>query len=88
VLSALTPLLALFPLVGVGLGAALALCIPSISRKRNARRAEEAGALWVGLANVEGLDPEQAFVVKEALADVGSLYPWPCRCPWRPSGGG
>lgn len=48
--------------------------LPEVSRRRGAKRARRAGAVWVGLANFDGLDVAQADVVRQALADVGDLY--------------
>lgn len=64
----------LVPFAGLAVGAVAALVIPPISKSRNARRAQEAGALWVGLANISGTDDGQPDAVRRAMSDVGALY--------------
>ena len=61
-------------LIGLAVGGVASLVIPIVSRRRNLDRARTAGAEWVGLANFDGLDAQQAPVVAEALANVGPFY--------------
>lgn len=59
---------------GVALGAVVAMVLPGISIRRNRRRAKEAGAIWVGMANFEASDPGTDPTVQAAFAQVGSMY--------------
>ena len=59
---------------GVAVGVALAVSIPPISRRRNARRAAEAGARWVGLANFDAREPGCDPTISAAFRSVGPLY--------------
>lgn len=68
------PPVILIPLTGVAIGLVVAVVLPPFSKHRNAKRARDSGAVWVGLANLDGMDREQAPVVANALSEVGALY--------------
>src|SRR5260221_8459396 len=61
-------------IVAGALASGVGLMLPKVSRRRNIKRAETAGALWSGLANFEATEAGQAPVVDAAVADVGRLY--------------
>jgi hypothetical protein len=61
-------------LVGLVIGAIVAISVPGRSRRRNRIRARNSGAQWVGLANVDALDDSLLPAVRRALSSVGSYY--------------
>lgn len=68
------PWRAVAALIGVALGAILALVIPRISRRAGIKRAAREGALWTGLANFDAAAPGQAPTIQAAMSEVGRLY--------------
>lgn len=68
------PWLAVAPLVGMVVGAVLAIVIPPISRRAGVRRAQREGAVWAGLANFDAAAHGQAPIVEGALSGVGRIY--------------
>lgn len=60
--------------VATFLGVVFATVIPPVSRRRNVKRAKSAGARWVGLANFDASQTDQAPVVQQALSGTGPLY--------------
>lgn len=67
----------LLVLPGVALtvsGSLLCAYFPAISKRRNLRRAQEAGARWAGFAQFDGSEKGQAPVVEHALSGMGQLY--------------
>jgi hypothetical protein len=61
-------------LAAVLFGVVISGVVPAVSRRRNRRRAQASGALWVGLANFGASQGGQAPVVEHALSGTGPLY--------------
>jgi hypothetical protein len=61
--------------IGIAVSGIVVVALPPISRRGRKRRAERAGARWVGPANFDASTcQDQAPVVVAALSGVGRLY--------------